>query len=549
MGSVTGKPVVPHYPFYDATDPAGASPAELARRWRTFHDNVRSRSNRPLARKLGPLLGDDTRRRRWAMRLEQTLRPAHPGPMVAPTRRPFIHGVELLRRPLTTEARPNLAAHIGVLALDAAATNAKTLLDELARTHEWVLLVDEAGDEDWSIATLLWDVRDGADVIYADEDRGGQLVLKSAEVGPHSLLSENIIGRPVLVRSRRVRELASDESDAGSAAEWHLFLRLFESGAVFRHVPVVVSTAVRGVEAHDALRVVHRAFERRNVKVELSPGRHGEHVQWHIILDEWPAIEIVIPTRDRLDLLERCIASIVTKSSYSNYTITILDNDSIEPATHHFFETSGHRVVPCPGPFNYAAIMNRGVASAQAPFIVTLNNDTIVETADWLERLVGAASLDDVALVGCLQVDQHGHHDHDGIVIAPYPQHLKYLENWFADDFYIEARRNVAAVTGAVTMIRREAWERVGGMDESLAVVMNDVDLCLRLQSANQYVLFLPDVRIIHHASSSRGRLDPLEDRNRFVRRWDIFGSFVDPYFPERLRLFGTAVVATPVAD
>jgi GT2 family glycosyltransferase len=140
-------------------------------------------------------------------------------------------------------------------------------------------------------------------------------------------------------------------------------------------------------------------------------------------------------------------------------------------------------------------------------------------------------------------------HDHDGIIIAPYPQHLRFLHNWSADDIHVHARRDVAAVTGAVTLVRRDAWNRVGGMDESLAVVMNDVDLCLRLQQDGAYVLYLPDVEVVHYASSSRGRLDPIADRNRFVRRWDIFGSFVDPFFPERLRLYGNTMVVVPMAD
>jgi GT2 family glycosyltransferase len=91
-------------------------------------------------------------------------------------------------------------------------------------------------------------------------------------------------------------------------------------------------------------------------------------------------------------------------------------------------------------------------------------------------------------------------------------------------------------------MVRRDRWESVGGMDEGLAVVMNDVDFCLRVQNEGAYVVYLPDVQFEHQVSSSRGRLDPLADRNAFLRRWDILGSFQDPYFPERLRLYGTTI-------
>ena len=121
--------------------------------------------------------------------------------------------------------------------------------------------------------------------------------------------------------------------------------------------------------------------------------------------------------------------------------------------------------------------------------------------------------------------------------------------NWPLGTLYTEVTRDITAVTGAVTLIRREAWESVAGMDETLAVVMNDIDLCLRLQNADWSVVVVPSVQLTHHVSSSRGRLDPLADRNRFVQRWDIFGSFVDPYFPEALRLYGSTMVAEPSLD
>jgi GT2 family glycosyltransferase len=145
-------------------------------------------------------------------------------------------------------------------------------------------------------------------------------------------------------------------------------------------------------------------------------------------------------------------------------------------------------------------------------------------------------------MVGACLIDQHGRHEHDGIVIAPYPQHLRVDSNYPHHDQFVDATRDVAAVTGAVQMVRRDLWESLGGMDEQFEVVMNDVDLCLRSQLEDRYVVFTPTVQLTHRAGSSRGDLDPLADRNRFVRRWDIFGTFRDPYFPESLELLGSSV-------
>ena len=204
--------------------------------------------------------------------------------------------------------------------------------------------------------------------------------------------------------------------------------------------------------------------------------------------------------------------------------------------------TTKYRVVACPGPFNYAHIVNRGVAQSHADYVVTLNNDTIVIAADWLERMVSLAALPDVGVVGGRLIDQDGRNEHESIVISPYPQHLRSDSNYPHQDHFVLSTRDVAAVTGAVQMVRREFWASLGGMDEQLRVVMNDVDLCLRSQLEGRHVVYSPDVKLFHHVSSSRGTLDPLEDRNRFIRRWDIFGSFQDPYFPESILLLGEKV-------
>ena len=124
-------------------------------------------------------------------------------------------------------------------------------------------------------------------------------------------------------------------------------------------------------------------------------------------------------------------------------------------------------------------------------------------------------------------------------MITPYPQHLRTDSNYPHVDNFSLAIRDVAAVTGAVQLVRREFWNSLGGMDEELKVVMNDVDICMRSLMEDQYVVYMPNVKLFHHVGASRGTLDPLDDRNRFIRRWDIFGSFRDPFLPESLILLG----------
>lgn len=538
------------FPRFDLDD-GGPTPNDIAQRWRDFHRQVRRHSSTPFARVLGPLLGEDTRRRRWVERL----RPQPPPPTLATrttpetvTTFPFNY---VASHPRTTTRVDVSNVEFVVLESDEPDELEKKFDAALATTKEWLLVVHE-GDPRGEIAEYLLRSARDADVVYADEvgDVTGVPLLKPPTVGPHSLLSYNVVGRPALVRRELAHDAGGLRHDAGRAGEHDLYLRLHHAGARFAHVATVLAGRTVRERHHptlsdDTRRVVAGILASRGVAARVEATARASVVTWSPVRDPWPRVDIVIPTRDRVDLLRQCVDSVAT-STYPNYAITILDNDSVEPATLDYLATTTHRVVSCPGAFNYAAIMNRGVAHCTGDYVVTLNNDTVVRTRDWLEQMVGVASLDDVSVVGATLLDQYERHEHDGIVIAPYPQHLRRGVNYLVEDDYVLARRDVAAVTGAVQMFSRAQYVELGGMDERLSVVMNDVDLCLRSQVKGRHVVMLPDVVLSHFAGSTRGRLDPLSDRNYFVRRWDVFGSLRDPFFPASLRLYGTRIEYHP---
>jgi GT2 family glycosyltransferase len=523
-----------------------ATPREIVKRWRTFHRQVRIVSSTPLARVIGPLLGDDTLRRRLLERWRPSATEATP--VVAAQVRTFpLNYVASTATPPMTPSEVLEHVEFIIVRSDAPHELLEKFHQALTSTKEWLLVIPEATGEYARVAAAatLFARREDADVVFGDEvgDTSAIPLLKPREIGPHTLLSYNVIGRPALLRRETVAREGGLRVEAGRAAEHDLYLRLFDAQATFQHVPVVLAgrTPVErhhGDLAADTQRIVAEALLRRGITARVSTTANPSVVTWSPIPDAWPSIDVIIPTRDRVDLLRRCIAS-VEASSYPNYAITILDNGSTDAATLEYLAATTHRVLDCAGPFNYAAIINRGVAQCSADYVLTLNNDTIVRTPDWLEQMVGVAALDDVSIVGVTLLDQHDVHEHDAIVIAPYPQHLRRGINYLVDDESVLARRDVSAVTGAVQLISRTRYLELAGMDEKLTVVMNDVDLCLRSQANGQYVVMLPDVVVSHFAGSTRGRLDPLSDRNYFVRRWDVFGTLVDPFFPETLRLFG----------
>ncbi len=545
--------VAPNARFTELTQPPDDD--EVRRRWREFYREVRAASSTPLARVLGPLLGDDTRRRQLFNQVRPPQSPSTTSTFWIGDEAEFPAGYlpsALRGEPLAPEdviivpVSPNASPADLVEALEGALTLPSTWLLIVDATREW--------REHHAVARRLLECGAGADVVFADETGPSprRPLLKPDEIGPHTLWSYNVVGRPALLRRSLVSQVGGPRLEAGAALEHDLYLRLLETGAQFRHVATVLPGRPAREDpllAADSQRVVRAALTRRSLGAEVSAGPLDSLVTWRLSPRNEPLVDIVIPTRDRLDLLQRCLDSLTTLTRYPHYRVIICDNDSVEPATLDYLSQTPHLVVRCPGPFNYAAIVNRGVRSGVGDYVVTLNNDTVITQADWLDQMLGVAQLDDVAIVGCTLVGENAAHDHDGIALAPYPQHLRLGVNYPVRDEFILARRDVAAVTGAVQLFSRDTFESLGGMDESLAVVMNDIDFCLRAQHDGRYVVVLSDVMITHHASASRGRLDPLDDRNQFVRRWGVFHELRDPFFPPTMRLAGARIVARTLAD
>lgn len=554
-------PPVPPIQRFDLEQANPLSAEELNRRWAHFHRMQHARSPSLLRRIGGPLLGEDTARQRAIRRvlmpwLTRRKRGEPSSVFIGDGPRPFPSNYSVEQEPtaprrLTREERREVL----VLVMNEGQASHEALVETIneslrSSTSTWVMLVDSTttGDQrDVALENLLPRVAPGIDVVFADEPGPvpSTPVLKPAAVGPHTLVSYNVVGRPALIRSSTLQRVGGFSADVGWAFEHDAYLRIQEDGGRFLHVPKVLdagrpNVAFESEHINDGtLAATRAAMQRRGWDGTAESASIAGVSRWTVAPPSpLPSIDIVIPTRDRIDLVRRCIQSI-ERSTYPNYGIIIVDNDSIQPETTEFLESTRHQIVRSPGDFNYAKIVNEGVENSGADFVVTLNNDTFVLSTDWLETMVGLASLEDVGIVGVCLLDRTGHHEHDGFVAAPYPQHLRLGMNYPVADQFSAATRDVIAVTGAAQMVRRSLWHHLGGMDEQLKVVMNDVDLCLRSELEGRHTVFCPDVEIFHYAGSSRGDLDPIEDRNLFIGRWDIFGTFQDPYFAESLELIG----------
>jgi GT2 family glycosyltransferase len=256
---------------------------------------------------------------------------------------------------------------------------------------------------------------------------------------------------------------------------------------------------------------------------------------------EAPLVSIIVPTRDRAGLLQRCADGVLNRTAYPHLELIIADNDSREQRTRRLLARLGAdprvRVLAAPGAFNWSAINNRAVEAARGEVLVLLNNDIEVIDPNWLQAIVSLLRQPGVGIVGAKLVYPNGTIQHAGIVLGPAgaASHLwrgapSNEKGYHGDLLY---PRSVTAVTGACLAIHRSLYREAGGLDaEHLMVAYNDVDLCLRVRALGYRVVWTPDAVLLHREAASRGEDETAARRARagaeratMVRRW---GAAVD---------------------
>lgn len=227
-----------------------------------------------------------------------------------------------------------------------------------------------------------------------------------------------------------------------------------------------------------------------------------------------PKVSIIIPTRDKYELLRACIDSIQAKTAYGNYEIVVINNDSSEAPTIEYLEllsSTGITVLEYPYVFNYSKISNFGADQTESDYLCFLNNDTEVIERSWLDHLMDHAVKDDVGVVGSRLMYSNGtiQHcgvalNHGGIVNHPYARMLQ--KDVFQGD-EISKCHTVSAVTFACALVKKSVFFEVGGMDEQFRVGLNDIDFCMRATNSGYLSTMCNRSVLLHHESQTRGRV------------------------------------------
>lgn len=417
------------------------------------------------------------------------------------------------------------------------------------------------------------------DFIYSDEDKIDENYERfepyfKPDFSPETLECNNYITHFVVVKRSLLEEVGKLDSKFNGAQDFDFVLRATEKARKIVHISKILyhwrvhksstaNVADSKPYAYEAgKKVVEEHLKRTNKNgiVEFGQDIPGVYKIKYEIKDT-PKVSILIPNKDHVELLKKCIDSILKLTTYDNYEIVVIENNSEKEETFKYYtEISRNEKVKVLDytktlkkqdkiEFNYSKLINYGVKKVNGDFVLQLNNDTKILTPDWLELFIGYAQNKEIGAVGSRLYYEDKTIQHAGIIVGlsgiagnalvnlPYGKHA-----YFGRE---AATRNVSAVTGACLFARKELYKEVGYMDEKdFKVAFNDVDFCLKLLQKGYRVVYNPYVELIHYESKSRGYEYSKEQEERFEKesnnfkeKWKEFLENKDPYYNKNFTL------------
>lgn len=395
----------------------------------------------------------------------------------------------------------------------------------LAEGDYAVCLVSGAEIEADALYEMVKTLKDNTniDIIYSDEDIldkgfGYTCPDLKPDYSPDTLLGRNCVGDLVMIR----RSILNYKSGLDHCFNWEMALRLCRQ--VGRDRIAHICRVLYHGESHDCTRA-----EIDEAKQMLSSFAADQGIDaqfkcvdqkraWftrNYLLGSMPKVSIIIPTRDQSKILDRCLNSIFSKTTYDDYEVLVLDNQSEEIDTTRVFEkylssNDNFKVVAADIDFNYSEIMNIGVKAATGDVIVLLNNDTEVIQVDWLEKLAGYAVQKGTGAVGVKLKYGDETIQHAGVFtgVGKVASHaFNGTESNKIEQFgRLTVPYDYLAVTAACMAVEKKKYEEAGGLDQkNLTVAFNDVDFCIRLFEKGYYNVLVPEIELYHHESKSRG--------------------------------------------
>lgn len=412
---------------------------------------------------------------------------------------------------------------------------------------------------------------ENVEIIYSDDDKidmNGNVYDPQfkPDYSPELLLSYMYFSHIFVFKRELFDIVGGFRAGYEGAQDYDLALRLTEKAQNIVHIPKILyhwratpqstakSAKTKPYSLINGLKAVADAAERRNMKAVAYTPKFAEEANLGIFALKYagtdlPLISIVIPTKNQKDILERCVGSIQKLSTYPNYEIVIVDNDSDDTETLKYLSTLPHKIVKCSninGKFNFSRMVNFGVKHSNGEYIILLNNDTEVIEPAWMENMLVYMKIDGVGVVGSKLLYSDHRVQHAGVVLRMFSgiagHAFKLIPDYSGGYLsYANVARNYSAVTAACFMTSRAVYQEVGGFDEeNYAVSFNDVDYCLRVGEKGHRIVYSPGALLFHHEGRTRGveqsgyYSDAKEEFN-FVSKWLNGKNLQDKYYNPNL--------------
>lgn len=437
---------------------------------------------------------------------------------------------------------------------------------------EWIGLLDHddllAPNALYEIAKAVNEHPD-AEVIYTDEDKVTTDLKEHFQ--PHLkpdfnldlLRSNNYICHFFVASRDLIKRVGGFRPEFNGAQDYDLILRCTEQAKQIVHIPKILyhwrvhkaSTADNPASKMYAFDAGKRAIEEHLVRCRTKGTvQHTKDLGFYRVKYEVcgePLVSIIIPNKDQSEALKKCLDSIREKTSYRNYEIIIVENNSEEPETFAFYKKiAGEKIkiVTWEGEFNYSAINNFGVRHARGDYLLLLNNDVEIINRDWLTEMLSHCQRKEVGIVGAKLYYPDNTIQHAGIIIGiggVAGSVFVGLPRAFSGYLHkASIQLDLSAVTAACMLVKRSVFEQVGGLEEKLKVAFNDVDFCLRVREKGYLVVYDPYAELYHYESKTRGAEDTKEKIRRFQTEIEYMRSHWigllkkgDPYYNCNLSL------------
>lgn len=408
------------------------------------------------------------------------------------------------------------------------------------------------------------------DMIYSDEDK---LDLKGNRCDPNfksdyakdSLLSSNYMSHFAILRKSIIKKIGCFRVGFEGAQDYDLYLRFLEETDRVYHIPKILyhwrmvegSTSMvidnKGYALERGKKALEEALQRRKIKGKVHIAKDCPYYYIEYDVSDKPTVSIIIPTRDLADITRKCLESVYEKTTYKNYEVIIVNNNSQKEETFKLFNEykkkhKNFKVIDANFEFNYSKINNIAVKQTKSDYIILLNNDIEVITPNWIEIMLGYAKQDHIGAVGAKLLYPDNTVQHGGVLmgVGGVASHafLNEDRNAVVWGGRLSVPYNYSAVTAACLMVSRKKWNEVKGLEEDLMVAYNDVDFNLKLLEKGYYNVFVPMAELYHYESKSRGRDTTSEKYKRFVKeesymynKWEKYiknDPFYNPKFSKK---------------